>query len=425
MATTRWKGGARAVAQVNTFAFAGTWEADDLIRVTIGSKTYDFTAGSTTTATVVSTLVTNWAALDSGDYPEFAEITPSANSTTLTLTAATAGVPFTATLTPLESDGSAAGAQTIEGAGTATTGTAATASAGPNDWSTAKNWDTGAVPVDLDDVILDLGEYSIYYGLSQSSIDLTSLKILVRDNSAWTLGLPEINRDGTAYPEYRTQYLTLGTATALDVRTTSGRVKLSVGSNACTANVYETGRGLDEGLEALLWKGTHASNVLNVSGDSEVGVAVLGGEAATIATVRVEDAAALRLGSGCTLTTVNVYGGTLETNSAITTLTQRAGEVVHRSGAITTATLTNGGTLDYRSSGTITTLTVGSGSTVTFDNDPQARTVSAADMWAEASISAENGTVTWSAGIDLNQCTISDVSLLLPRNIRLTIGTPA
>ena len=47
MATCEWVGNALAVAQVHTWTFAGTWEATDVINVTINGKTISVVAGST------------------------------------------------------------------------------------------------------------------------------------------------------------------------------------------------------------------------------------------------------------------------------------------------------------------------------------------------------------------------------------------
>jgi hypothetical protein len=134
MAANRWQGGAAAVAQVTTWTFGGTWTATDTITVTIGSKSYTVTTGSATLATLLATLQAALAGLSSSSFPEFAEVTwTNPTGTTLVGTAATAGVPFTATLTT----SSAAG--TISAAST-------TASSGPNDWSTAPNWSRGVIP---------------------------------------------------------------------------------------------------------------------------------------------------------------------------------------------------------------------------------------------------------------------------------------
>lgn len=150
MNTNRWLGSASPIAQVTTFLFGGTWEASDAVRVSFSNgKVYDFVVGSTVIATLLDTIVAAWVALDASLFPEFAEITPTRSSSTLVLTSATPGIPFTVTLTPLETDGSAADSQTIAGAGVATTGTTSTTSTGPNDFGTAKNWSLGYTPQGL------------------------------------------------------------------------------------------------------------------------------------------------------------------------------------------------------------------------------------------------------------------------------------
>lgn len=413
MATVIWRGSARAIAQVNTFAFAGTWEADDLIRVIFtNGKRYDFTAGSTTTATVVSNLVTNWLALDSTDYPEFAEVTPSANSTTLTLTAATAGVPFVCTLTPLEANGGAADAQTIEGAGTATSGTAATASAGPNDWSTALNWSGGAVPVDNDDVVIEASDVDILYGLSQSSIDLTSLT--VKANYTGRIGLPAYNEDG-GYYEYRTQYLTLGTATTFKIGEGDGdgspRLKVDTGSNACSLTVYKTGAGIDAGLPPLLWKGAHNSNLIEMQGGS-IGIAVLASETATVATLLVTGDAQVWAGSGVTLTTLKQdgNGSSVLFEGTGTTLTLTGGELTVKGGNITTLT-NDAGTVFYMGSGTITTYNGGHEGTLDCTKDLTSRTITNCNAYKETTVKDPFGTITFTNPIQAVRCRYEDLNL--------------
>lgn len=358
MATPRWESGAAKVAQVQTYAFAGTWETDDLIRVTVGKKIKDLTAGSTTTATVVSNTDTNIDALSSSTYPEITAtptgFTASSATTTLTLTAKTAGVPFTCTLTPLEANGGAADAQTIEGAGTATTGTAATANAGPNVWSTPANWSAGAVPAAGDTVYIDNSSADIFYGLSNAGATITATHIT--QSYTGLVGLPKTNTAGTAYPEYRTDYLTLDCTTwhiGAGPGQGSGRIKVNSGTVQTTVNVYNTGTPKEFDLEAMLWKGTHASNVMNVRGSASVGVAVFGGETATIATLSVDENARVRCGAGTTLTTVNVNSGTVELNSNITTLNVYGGTVTVNGTATVGQLNVYGGLVVYNSTGTI------------------------------------------------------------------------
>lgn len=429
MATRRWQGGARAVAQVNTFAFAGTWEATDLIRATVGSKTYDFTAGSTVTNTVVANLVAAWNLLSATDYPEFAELTASGSASPFTLTSDTPGKPFTVTLTPLESNGGAADDQTIAGDVVATTGTVATASAGPYDWSTAANWSGGAVPIDADLVVIqNNASYPILYGLAQSAVTLASLTIDMSFSALATLGqgigLPEINNDSsTPYFEYRATYLNIKSTLVtigLGLGLGTGRIKLNLDSAQTTATIYNAGTPVESGLPSLLLKGTHASNVVNIFGGS-VGIAHYGGETAVVATLRVEgNSTVVRCGSGTTLTTINQGGGELELNSAATTINKTGGTLNYQgSGAVTTIN-DDGGTTNYMSSGTVTTLNVGGAATVDFSKDIRTRTVSACDVFAGATINDPFKTVTWTAGIDLNRCGLADVTINVGEHVRLT-----
>lgn len=426
MATIRWRGGAAAVAQVQTFAFAGTWEVGDLIRVTIGSKVWDYAVTSTTITTFLPLFVTAYNALDSSDYPEMAELTASSNSTTLTFTADTEGKPFTVTLTPLESDGGAADAQTIEGGGTATTGTEATASSGPYHWDTAANWDSGTVPTTGDSVYLERSDDDIRYGFAQSGVTLVLLEI--RASFTGSLGLPPVNNDGTAYPEYRSRVLAIS-ATTCNIGTGegsgSGRILLNFGSVQTTLNVWQTGSAIDDDVAALQWKGTNASNVVNVYRGS-IDVAGFAGETATIATLRVgfesgqDSDAAVLCASGVTLTTITQTGGEVEINSAATTITRSGGSLrINGSGAYTTIT-NNAGQVIYASSGTVTTYNGGPRSELDLGRDLRAKTFTTTTIQAGSSISDPGAVVTWSNGITLDRCKISDVTLDLGYNRTLT-----
>src|SRR4051794_15444652 len=113
MGTVRWRGDAPAVAQVTAWVFGGTWETDDVVKVTINGKTVSVTTGSTVIATLLDTVVT---ALNASTIQEIAEITWSRSSSSLVGTCDTAGVPFTCTVSTTEAGGGAADAQTIDGA---------------------------------------------------------------------------------------------------------------------------------------------------------------------------------------------------------------------------------------------------------------------------------------------------------------------
>lgn len=428
MASVRWQGGAAAVAQVQTFAIGGTWEVGDIVRVVIGSKKYDYSVTSATIATWVPLFVTAFNALSSTDYPELAEITAS-GSTSLTFTCDTAGRPFTITLTPLESDGSAADAQTIEGAGTATTGTAATAPTGPAFWSEARNWSGGAVPVSTDDVYIEASDDDIKYGLAQSAVTLSSLNIAA--SFTGTIGLPEVNSDGSAdYYEYRSQYLAIS-ATTLNIGTGegrgSGRIKINVGTNQTAVNVRATGTGLDQDVPALLWKGTHAGNVMNATAGS-IGVAWFGGETATLATLTVgyvqsrETDVKLIAGAGLSLTTLSMSGGQVTLAAGLTTITKNGGTLVLLAGSVTTWT-DDQGTSAYLGTGTITTLNVGSGCSFEFTRDMRARTVTNTNLYRGSSTLDPFGTVTFTNAPRAVRCSLTEVTLDVGKNRTYAIGS--
>lgn len=512
MATNSWISGGATVAQVQTYAFGGTWEADDIIRLNIGVKTVDVVAGSTVTNTVIDNVVTAWNLLSSSIYPEFAEITASHSSSNLVLTmdSAGAGKPFTCTITPLEADGTAAGAQTIGGAGVATTGTTSTTSAGPYDASTAANWSQGRIPAHTltapvqsnasvttggtltdtqayfwvitatnangetvksnektltisapnqtavlswaavpnatgykiyrgtsagvygassllttissgstltyndtgtatgagqpvspstaigDTVVIDREGSRLKYGLNQSTITVPQRLITASDVE---IGLPKTNTDsGTSYPEYRADYWQM-TATVDFIDTDSSMLKLDHGANQTAVEMDSSGSSRNN-VPAVLLKGTHASNTWNLSAGN-AGIAYFAGELASVATLNLGPKATAILGSGCTNTTLNNYGGKLYVNSAVGTAlnhpsTNGGTTTASGSGAVAQLTM-QGGTCNYNTTGTLGGTTVlANNAQLNFDGDQQIKTVTNPIELhsSQASVKDSNGVVT-------------------------------
>lgn len=441
MANKYWQGGAASIAQVNTFAFGGTWEANDLIRVAVGNRIYDFVAGSTSAATVVTNIVTAWLALDPTLFPEFAEITPSANSTTLTLTAATAGNSFVATLTPLETNAGAADAQTIEGAGTATTGTAATANSSPNSGSVATNWSGNALPADGDTIIFADTNVDLTLGLDFSD---RNLNVIVEQSYTGKIGRPLMNPAG--YLEYRATYLKIGTDDSPAQTVTigqgtgagSGRIKIDAGGSATTFVVHNTGTPAESNLPAVLLKGTDAANTLAVNKGS-VGVAVLpydesgaAEETATIATLNVgyvsnqAGDAAVEMGRGVTLTTINQSGGRLEINSAATTVNKTGGDLYLLRDGVTVGTINeSGGNTFPIGTTTVDTWNVSETGHADYSRDMRAKTVTnRVNVYGSRAKFSDPNKCVSSLVIDLERCS-SLVNLNLGNNISLSRGTVA
>lgn len=409
MATTRRISNAQAVTEIKTVAITG-FDAATSYRLTIGGKIVAVT-GVTSTAATATALSAAWNA---SEIPETQDITASVLSSTVTLTHDDEGVPFTVT------------SSVSGGAGTIGAVTTTTSASGPHFWTGAANWSGGADPANGDDVYFDNSDVPVKYGLDQSAVTLNSLTFAA--SYTGTIGLPEVNADGTdEYVEYREQYLKIGVSPGtLTIGSGPGngsdRIKINTGTVATILTAFQSGRGNDGELEAILWKGTHASNTLTVY-RGEVGVAVFGGESAVIATLKLgyvdneASDAIVRCGTGVTLTTVNQQGGELDLNSAVTTVTKLGGSLQFRTGAVTTLT-NDGGSVVYSSSGTVTTLNVGTGGQVQFD--PTARTVTNANAYAGSAILDPQKSVTWTNGISLIHCGLADVSLDVGKHVKTT-----
>jgi hypothetical protein len=382
LATQSWRGDAPAVAQINTWTLAGTWLSTDTVTCTINGKAVATVTGSSTIATLIATVQT---ALAASAIAEFKEILWTNTASTIVATAATAGVPFAATL----STGSAAG--TING-GSSSAGTATAASAGPADASTAANWSSGSLPTTGDDIVFAGTSKDCLYGLTALA-GITSATLTIDMSYSGKIGLPYTNPSG--YIEYRSRYLklpatlqTLGNGPGAG----SGRINLDSGSVQTTLSLNGSASPVDTGFKTVNWKGTHAANVVNLNKGS-FAAAPIEGETASVAAWnqgyqnnQAGDVDAYA-GGGATLTTINKTGGSLTINSSFTTLNHgpgNAGECIIAAGTPGTLTVTGGnytaltttdsGYVDFSQdsraiTGTSTTCNPGSGSI----NDPGKR----------------------------------------------------
>lgn len=412
MSVRTWIGGAAAVAQVTDWLFGGTWEATDVVNVTIGTRTVSVVAGSTTLTTVVDTV---FAALNASELPEFAEVTWSRSSNSLRGTADTAGVPFLATVSTTETGGGAADAQTIDGT-TSSTGTNSTACTGPNHANSAQNWSGATLPVNSDTIVFADSDVDCLYGLDGIT-GLTGTTLRQFMSFTGDLGLPPYN-DAGGYFEYRDRYLELTGGTAflgLGEGPGSPRFMVDFQGTALTANVYDSGPPSEGEEVATFLKCTHASTVVTVN-KGRVGIAVYPGEASAIATLNVgfetnpASDAYVVCGAGVTqLTTTKQSGGYCRTETNSTTLTMTDGEHV-RQGTSTLTTLNlDQGICRYNSSGTLSTGNVGSGGNLDLSQDSRAVTISQLNLNEGAEYHDPIGRATLSAGADFVRCTPKDV----------------
>jgi hypothetical protein len=194
-------------------------------------------------------------------------------------------------------------------------------------------------------------------------------------------------------------------------------------------NLYGSGTREATGIPPLLLKGAHASNVVNVkSGD--IGIAFFSGETATVATMTIgyknmqSSDSKVYCGSGVTLTTITKDGGSLTSNSAVTTLTNNGGDAEIDAGAITTLTV-RGGTVYYNSTGTLTTASVSGTGHLDFSRDQRVKTVTnPVDIYGSNSKLSDPFKVVTTLVVDLNEEIVTK-NVNIGRHVRITRGTPA
>lgn len=367
MSSKYWVGNAVSIQDLWTVSLSGTVVSQTYSMI-INGKSVTYTAGGSDTVTII--LAALAAAWNASTITEFTEATAAALPvggpyTSMTITGDAAGNPMTISV-------ATGGAATFSIAHT-------TAATGPNDFGNAQNWSTGTVPANSDTLIFDNGKINCCFGLSTS---LTGLSIYINPGYTGQIGLPFTNSNSqSTYAEYRTRFLTVAGGT-LTVNAPSLQLgNFAFGSTTTTAVVKSTGSRLDKYTPPLLITGGNGSSQLDII-KGDVGVAFYQTDTANFPTILTNYAAnaatdvTLYCGPGATLGAITKNGGTLTTNSAVTTLTQGifGGVVNVVTGAVTTL-VSNNGTINYNSTGTLGTATIDGTTVLTFDQDPRAKTV--------------------------------------------------
>lgn len=388
-----WQGGAPSVSQITTVTPASVTTADVYSLFINGILIASYTApGTTSVALACAGLVSSWQASTS---PYASGIVATTDNTKVYLTG-NPGVPFTVT-------------KTNTGTGTITLATP-TSSSGPNDWSVAANWSTGAVPSNSDDVFISNNSIPIFWGLNQSGVTLSSLNI---DLSY--MGLIGLNyavfqqtalQQNNTVQEYRPVKLAIGATNVniggyYGVGQTSGpnRINLDLGTVASTVVVSNTSTTIyDSGRNPVRIKCNNSStNVfvnkgwVSIAGD-------IPGESSTLSSFNNAGGTCL-ITVNTTLTTLNASAGTTTISCGMTTLNVSGSASVTTlgSGAITTANV-YGGNAILNSIGTITTLNPQGGS-IDFSQSIQARTITNQIVTENATIKYCPDNVAFSGGI--------------------------
>ncbi|MEM6258610.1 MAG: hypothetical protein AAGI37_09895 [Planctomycetota bacterium] len=372
MALKTWIGGAAAGSQIDEVTVGGTIATNDVFNILIATDVIaTYTAVGGDGADEVSQgLVSAWNA--SGNplgSPITAADISAASVGTLTLTADTAGVPFTATVTKTSSGGTIAISTTAE-------------NYGPNDWNTLANWDSLTLPVVNDDVLIQ-GSSSILYGLDQSSVTLNDLTVRNYSGNIGSPGDP--------------LQVDLGTSDKLMIDST-GTTYLSVtGSGAASIDceVSNTGGGATAGL----FLASPDLSTLTVNRGS-VALGTDPGDTTTQVTelqinyiTSQSGDAIVTVGPDVTLATLHMTGGSCTLQGAVTTIQNQGGAIrTEGSGAITTATIYSG-SLVSNSTGTIGTLNLNGGN-ADFTQTRTSRTVTTLNMTGSSQLMLDTSVVT-------------------------------
>jgi hypothetical protein len=425
MSTIYWIGKADAVAQQTTATPGGTIAAETFT-LTVGGASVAYTATGGDTATQVAEGLRD--AWNNAPHPYFTAVTATADAGVVTLTADEAGVPFVIT-------GDASGAATLGVSNSV-------GNSGPHDWSTAANWSGGNVPANSDIVIIENSNVPVLWGLDQSSVTLTELRL--GQSYTGRIGLPDdafttdVDAIDASKPEYRDAYLRIG-ATTVRIGEHHGpgnpagasRIKLDTGAAQTELNIANSAvNPADVNLEPICWIGSHASNVVNVT-RGRVGIATnLPGETATVSELNIGQRgnvahdADVHVGDGAAITTIHQAGGELMLAADATTIAQSAGTIITIAGAAVT-TLDVAGNAYLNSDGTITTLRVAGSGSADFSHDPRPRTVTNCQVHKGATLNIDNGnalSVTFTHGIEFARCEPRDTTLVLGPHVKVGLS---
>lgn len=403
MATKIWRGGAAKVAQVTTITYSA-YTSGQTYTLTINGKDVSYTATASSLANVIDGLV---AAIQvaAATEPEYAEFTAT-NDTGLVLTATTQGVPFTI-------------ASTATGGITATV-TATTAATGPNFFDNADNWVGNVAPSAGDDIVLQDSAVSILYALEDTGTNYGD--IAIKGSYTGSVGLPSENPAG--YREYRPRFLKLGDGTGSFSLTVgqgtggqSNRILVDANAGTVLCVVYGTGQQASGSERPFVLKNTDASSTLDVySGLVTIDADTSGAMSAVRLTPSGTNTganASVLIGTGVSAGAITQHGGTIEVRGAATSIFATGGTAKFSNAATCpTVKVGSGASINWESTSGITTkLFVYSQGTIEFGGNASTKAVAACEVYSTGAIRDPVAIVTWTAGIQIMGCKLSDIQL--------------
>lgn len=225
------------------------------------------------------------------------------------------------------------GTPSLTGSGTQTfVASEETEATGPNWGSNANNWSLG-IPTSSHTLVFESLDVSCLYGID----DMEFAGIIQRASYTGHIGLPR--HTGTYY-EYRNTDFTAGSGAASSLTIEigegdgagSGLIRLNTSSKQTTLAVHHAASSEDGESPAVCWRGTHASNSVEVYRGS-VGIGYFKGQAATVNSLLVgyrdsrDSDANVILGESVTCTAdVVKTGSVLEIRCDAPSISDSAGE---------------------------------------------------------------------------------------------------
>ena len=268
-----------------------------------------------------------------------------------------------------------------------------------NDLAVASNYVPSGVPANGDDLYIE-GNPS---GTNQNiTTNLTTFQnttlnsINISQDYTGTIGVANTGTSSTT-----TGYMSLGgtnnSAITVNIGYQAGGTNAGNGSNLIrlnTGSMLGTFNITNSGAQSVLANagpitllGTHTANIMNLQ-SGIVSVAVDPTEVSTFLTVN--NKGNLFFGTGATLTTINMNGGSLAVKSAVPTLNQTLGSTtINGTGTVGTANL-YGGAAVINTTGTVSALNI-YGASADFSRNQAARTVTTITCYSGYNLNLNNG----------------------------------
>ena len=218
-------------------------------------------------------------------------------------------------------------------------------------WGTAGNWEEGAAPVNGDDVYFLAGSVSVTAGLDQNTVALTSLRIGPGYTGSIGTSSADMRVDATTFDFAGggTSYYFAGAYANVIVKGGTGTNMLHFGKTTAA----------DVDIDSLKIVGPEVRGTVTVNNSTVLDAVVM----------QSCPSAALTIGSSVTsFDSIDMDNGVVSCASACAAFNVDGGALTHTTGAVTTITMEGNGTIFYNSSGTITTANV-YGGTLSFINN--------------------------------------------------------